>query len=102
MPKAQWAVELSALLQGKALQVYTRMAVEEALSYDKLKAALLKRFQMTEDGYRLKFRTCRPEKGETPTQFVISSYLDHWVHLSESYKMYEGIIDLIMREQFVQ
>ena len=104
IPKAQWAVELSALLQDKALQVYTRMPVEEALSYDKLKAALLKRFQMTKDGYRLKFRTCRPEKGETRTQFVtrLSSYLDHWVHLSESHKTYEGIIDLLMREQFVQ
>ena len=68
--RTQWAVELSALLQGKALQVYTRMPVEDTLEYDKLKSALLKRFQMTEEGYRVKFRTCRPEKGETPTQFA--------------------------------
>ena len=102
--RTQWAVELSALLQGKALQVYTRMPVEDALEYDKLKTALLKRFQMTEDGYRVKFRTCRPEKGETPTQFAtrLSSYLDKWTDLSEITKDYEGFFDLIMREQFVQ
>ena len=39
-----WATGLSALLQGKALDVYALMPKEDALNYDKLKVALLKRY----------------------------------------------------------
>ena len=37
--KEDWATNLSALLKGKALDVYALMPVEEALNYDMLKAA---------------------------------------------------------------
>ena len=40
-----WATGLSALLQGKALDVYALMPKEDALNYDKLKLALLKRYE---------------------------------------------------------
>ena len=43
-----WAIGLSALLQGKALDVYALMPKEDALNYDKLKVALLKRYELTE------------------------------------------------------
>ena len=66
-PKQDWAFSLSALLQGKALDVYSRMSVYDISDYDKVKSALLKRYEMTEDAYRVKFRTSRPEKSETPT-----------------------------------
>ena len=35
----KWATGLSALLQGKALDVYALMPKEDALNYDKLKVA---------------------------------------------------------------
>ena len=44
-----WATGLSALLQGKALDVYALMPKEDALNYDKLKVALLKRYKLTEE-----------------------------------------------------
>ena len=43
---------MSKLLKGKALDVYALMPVEEALNYDMLKAALLKRYELTEEGLR--------------------------------------------------
>ena len=43
--KENWATSLSSLLKGKALDVYALMPVEEALNYDMLKAALLKRYE---------------------------------------------------------
>lgn len=67
-PKDEWAVLLSALLKGKALDVYLRIAPHEAMKFDVLKEALLKRFEMT-DGFRKGFRNCRPELGETFMQF---------------------------------
>ena len=63
------AVYLSALLKGPALDVYDRLSVDEAADYQKLKEALLKNFDMTERGFRKKFRYERPEKSETFIQF---------------------------------
>ena len=40
------------LLQGKAVDVYQRLADDEVDNYDVLKAQLLKRFLLTEREYR--------------------------------------------------
>ena len=56
------AAYLSALLKGRALDVYDRLSTENAADYDKLKDALLKSFDMTERGFRKKFRYSRPER----------------------------------------
>ena len=50
--KNVWAAYLSALLKGRALDVYDRLSTEDAADYDKLKDALLKHFDMTERGFR--------------------------------------------------
>ena len=101
-PKATWSDNLSALLKGKELDVYSRLSAEEALDYDKLTTALRKCYQLTEEGFRLKFRTCRPERGEGPVQFAarISGYLERWIDLSNMKKDYESLVDLMLREQF--
>ena len=57
-----WATSLSALLKGRALDVYALLPYESACDYDALKTALLKRFELIEDGFRQKFRSCRPGK----------------------------------------
>ena len=54
--KSVWAAYFSALLQGRALDVYDRLSVDDAADYEKLKEALLKNFDMTERGFRKKFR----------------------------------------------
>ena len=67
--KGVWAAYLSALLKGRALDVYDRLSIEDAADYDKLKDALLKNFNMTDRGFRTKFRYSRPERLETFIQF---------------------------------
>lgn len=101
--KSSWAMNLSALLTGKALEVYSRLPVAEALKYESLKGALLKRFQLTEEGFRLKFRSSRPENGENPSQFFarLDNYVEKWFCLAGSTKSYENIKDLFLREQFL-
>ena len=47
-----WATNLSALLQGRALDVYALLPFDKAKDYDELKSALLKRFELTEDVFR--------------------------------------------------
>ena len=98
-----WATKLSALLTGTALDVYTRLPRDDANDYEELKKALLRRYNLTEEGYRLKFRDCKPEEGETPSQFVdrLLSYIEKWIELSGNEKEYESLRDLIVKEQFV-
>lgn len=70
-------MNLSAPLTSKAHEVYSRLLVAEALKYESLKEALLKRFQLTEKGFRLKFRSRRHENGENPSEFF--ARLDNYV-----------------------
>ena len=53
--KSDWATNLSALLGGKALEVYYRMPKDKSDNYLDLKAALLKRYNLTEEGFRDRF-----------------------------------------------
>ena len=60
---------LSAILKGRAFDVYDRLSDEDAASYDKLKESLLKNFDMTERGFHKKFLYSRPENKEAFIQF---------------------------------
>ena len=50
-PQKDWAVRLSSLLKGKALETYTRLSNTEASDFEKVKKALLKRFELTQEGF---------------------------------------------------
>ena len=69
--KTGWASKLSALLSGRALEVYSRLSEEAAQDYDRVKLALMKRYDLTEDGYRRKFRATKLEVDESPEQFIV-------------------------------
>ena len=62
--KSVEAAYLSALLKEHALDVYDRLPFDDAADYEKLKEALLKNFDMTERGFRKKFRYEKPEKAK--------------------------------------
>ena len=98
-----WVTHLSALLKGRALDVYALLPSEKALDYNELKKSLLKRYELTEDGFKRKFRACRPEPGETFSQFSVrlASYLTKWIEMSDCLKTYEALFDLMMRDQFL-
>ena len=50
--KSLWAAYVSALIKGRALEVYNRLSVEDAADYDKMKDAFLSNFHMIERGFR--------------------------------------------------
>ncbi|XP_053406560.1 uncharacterized protein LOC123546230 [Mercenaria mercenaria] len=99
-----WAISLSSLLTGMGLEVYTSMPQEEACNYDSLKKAILRRYQLTEEGFRSKFRQSKPDQGESVFQFVsrIKRYFSRWTELAGIEKTYESLCDLMIREQFIE
>ena len=101
--KTGWASKLSALLSGRALNVYSRLSDEAAQDYDRVKLALMKRYDLTEDSYRRKFRASKPEVDESPEQFIVRQerYLLRWLELPHTEPSFEGLKDLIVEEQFI-
>ena len=100
---SMWASYLSALLKGRALEVFVRLSRDDQSDYGKIKEALLTNFDLTERSFRKKFRDCRPEKAETFRQFSgrLVSYLDKWLGLAKVEKTYEAFCDFLARNQFL-
>ncbi|XP_053388947.1 uncharacterized protein LOC123538510 [Mercenaria mercenaria] len=99
-----WAMSLSSLLTGKGLEVYTSMSPEEACDYTALKTAVLKRYQLTEEGFRTKLRSSRPEAGESVHQYLsrLRRYFSRWTEMAQEEQSYQSLCDLMIREQFIQ
>src|SRR5688572_2757845 len=102
IPQRLWSLTLARHLEGKALEVYQRLSSREAQNYECLKEQLLKRFRLTEGGYRQKFRESRIEIGETCGQFFerLRRYLRQWMALAGYEETFEGLESLILKEQF--
>src|SRR6218665_3901552 len=101
--KQEWAVYLSALLKRRALDVYERMPPEQYDNYEALKNALLKRYEMTEEGFRKRFHNSKPETGESPQQFItrLESYLMRWIELAKVTQDFDGLKALLVKEQYL-
>ena len=101
--RSTWATHLSLLLMGKAVEVYNRLSPEEAMDYECLKVALLERCDFTKHGYSEKFREARPEGHESPSQFIfrLKNLFTKWVELAKVEQTFMGMVDLIVREQFI-
>ena len=98
-----WATNLSALLTGQALNVYTRRPADVVTDYQGLKRDLLHQFRLTVEGYRNKFLLMRFEKGESASQYVarLTNAFDRYVKLSEIETTYEKLRDLMIKDQFI-
>jgi hypothetical protein len=87
-------MSLSALLTGKALDVYSGMSETAAVDYKELKEALLKKYDLTENGFRVRFRNSKPEEGESPEQSItrLKQYLTRWIDLANTEKVIRSVV----------
>ena len=100
---SMWASYLSALLKGRALEVFVRLFKDDQSDYGQIKEVLLTNFDLTECSFRKKFRDCKPEKAETFRLLSgrLASYLDKWLGLAKVEKTYEAVCDFMARDQFL-
>ena len=66
----EYALGLSSLLTGRALDVFSRMPAEDMNDYGKLKEALLFKFSLTSEDYRKQFFQGRQSTAETASQYL--------------------------------
>lgn len=103
-PKENWGVILSSYLKGAALETYARLTEDEAVDYDKVRLVLMERFNCTSEGFRKRFRSCKPQRGERVEQFVnrMKNLLQRWVELSNHEETYQSLVDLLLIEQLME
>ena len=100
---SMWASYLSALLKGRALEVFVRLSRDDQSDYEQIREALLNNFNLTERQFKRKFRESRPEKSETFRQFSsrMASYLEKWLAMAKVEKTFEAVCDFLARDQFL-
>ena len=78
--------------------------MKDAKDYEILKDALLKRFNLTEEGFKYKFKSATAEVGEAPTQFIarLENYLMRWIDMANVEKDFDGLMNLTVREQYLE
>ena len=98
--KERWSFKLAPQLIGKAQQAYAAMPPDDARDYDKLKDAILRRYDINEESYRQQFRTITKKAGETTRELGarLRDLADKWMN---ECKTIEELKDLVVLEQLV-
>ncbi|KAL3999724.1 growth arrest and DNA-damage-inducible protein [Sarotherodon galilaeus] len=101
-PRDEWAIRLVPLLTGKARTAYILMDVTDSENYDKVKEAILAKYEITADTYRRRFRSMKVEPGETPRELYVrlKDLFSRWIKPEKS--TVEEISEQIILEQFLR
>ncbi|XP_062843841.1 disco-interacting protein 2 homolog C isoform X10 [Trichomycterus rosablanca] len=100
-PKTDWAFHLVPLLDGKARVAYVAMDANEVSDFDKVKEAILRKFEINPETYRQRFRKDMVLKNETPKELYtrLMGLYERWIRPNDKTK--EEIGHTIVLEQFL-
>lgn len=98
-PLDVWATQLAGLLTGKALAAFANLKLEDATSYEAVKEAILRRYDINEETHRLRFRQDR-KKGEESHREWSDRLRDHLGRWTKARKI--PLEELVTIEQFLQ
>ncbi|RXN24948.1 hypothetical protein ROHU_005997 [Labeo rohita] len=98
----EWAAQMVTLLTGKALEAYVGMDEQRSSSYDDIKAAVLAKYNVTEETYRLRFRSLMVPAGENvrETYNRIKGLYKRWMRPEMRSK--EQLEETIILEQYLR
>ncbi|XP_044886526.1 uncharacterized protein LOC123377543 [Mauremys mutica] len=93
---------LVAKLTGRALDIFSKMPIDDASNYGKFKELLLKQFQITPETYRVKFRSLKRGSELSNVAYVneMRDLLDKSVRGKDIISL-EEMCDLVTQEQFL-
>jgi phosphoenolpyruvate carboxylase len=74
------AFQLAPLLTGKAQQAYAAVSADEAHNYVRIKEAVLRRYNISDEMYRQRFRSIQRREGEAYAELAIClrDWLNKW------------------------
>ncbi|XP_041447225.1 uncharacterized protein LOC108719085 [Xenopus laevis] len=102
LPREQWARHLTPGLKGKALAAFVELPPELDGNYDELKKALIKKYNLTPEVYRRKFRALHKEPMDSYSDVVSSlrTTFHQWIK-GLSIETLADLEDLMVRDQFL-
>lgn len=100
-PRDVWAILLQCKLSGKALEACASLSVSESLSYDNLKSAILRAYELVPEAYRQRFRGRRKSCSQSFVDFARDKGLlfDRWCSASKV-STFASLRELLLLEDF--
>ena len=100
--KTMWPQCLLTLLPCEAADVIARLTKEEADDYDQVKSSLLKRYRLSAEAFRQKFRNAVKQKDESYADFAytLMSNMREWLKEAKAFEDKEKIVECFGLEQF--
>lgn len=97
-----WVFHLVPLLTGKARGAYVHMDVDDFLDYDKVKAAILYKYDINPETYRQRFRSLDVNPAESSKELYarLKELYVKWVHPED--KTVQDIGEIIILEQYLR
>lgn len=101
-PKENWAVILVPHLTGKARAAYVAMDPSHTMNYDRVREAILQKFEINEETYRRRFREPDVKPGETPRELYtrLKDLFHKWIR--PTIKSVEEICEALILEQYLR
>ena len=89
-------------LSIEMVKVYNRLPPKKAINYERLKIALLVKYDFTKRGYHEKYREARLERHKSLGQFIfkLKIYFTQWIELGEVEQTFINLTNFLVREQF--
>ena len=80
-PDADCALMLQSVLTGRAQEAHSSLSVKDSSSYDKIKSAVLKVYELVPEAYRQRFRSWGRKNGQTYVEFArdMSTHFKRWL-----------------------
>ncbi|KAK8769473.1 hypothetical protein V5799_014060 [Amblyomma americanum] len=97
-----WPQRLLTLLPGEAADVVARLKREEAEDFDQVKSSLLKKYRLSAEAFRRKFRENEKGRSESYTEFAyrLMSNMQEWLKEEKAFGDHEKILQCFGLEQF--
>uniref|UniRef100_A0A674P3M6 SCAN box domain-containing protein n=1 Tax=Takifugu rubripes TaxID=31033 RepID=A0A674P3M6_TAKRU len=97
-----WAIHLIPLLTGKARSAFIAMDPENNTDFDRLKEAILKKYDINAETYRSQFRALDTSQDETPQELYIrlKDLFCKWVKYDSCSK--EALMETMVLEQYLR
>lgn len=100
-PKEQWAYMVGLYLSGEAMTALKALEKADVADYDKVKQAVLDRYEITPEWYRLRLRSPTPPEGTRPRAVIarLKNAATRW--LKPTTEAGRRIVELVVIEQLL-
>ena len=106
-PKGEWPRLLEPYLTGRAQQAFHALSAQEQDDYDSVVQAIRRRYHLTPEAYRIKFKSENKRANETFEEFAnkLQDYFLKWIEIPQKMVEIPDVckgLNLVMIDQFLE